>query len=48
MVSFTTTTIHETAVGYYEKLGFSYEIWEEPTGQRTGLTADSLQMTKII
>ncbi len=36
------------AAGFYEKLGFIYEDWEDPAGPRSGLTKGSAQMKKIL
>jgi N-acetylglutamate synthase-like GNAT family acetyltransferase len=37
-----------TAVGYYEKLGFVHEHWEDPAGPRTGFAKTCAPMTKVI
>ncbi len=37
-----------TAIGYYEKLGFVHEDWEDPAGPRTGLAKGCAPMTKVI
>lgn len=35
-----------TAVGYYEKLGFIRDYWDDPTGSRTGIARDCIPMSK--
>ncbi|MEK7098390.1 MAG: GNAT family N-acetyltransferase [Patescibacteria group bacterium] len=37
-----------TAVGYYEKLGFVHEEWNDPAGRLSGIGKDSIPMRKII
>lgn len=38
---------NRTAVGYYEKLGFIHEQWNDPTARAT-IAFDCVQMTKVI
>ncbi len=38
-----------TAVRFYERIGFIYEQWDEPSGApRSGISATSVQMAKVI
>lgn len=37
---------HPSAVGYYERLGFVHEDWQEPSGMRESITKDCVLMTK--
>jgi N-acetylglutamate synthase-like GNAT family acetyltransferase len=37
---------HSSAVGYYERLGFVHEDWQEPSGTRSGVAKNCVFMTK--
>jgi N-acetylglutamate synthase-like GNAT family acetyltransferase len=37
---------HSSAVGYYERLGFIHEDWQEPSGIRSSIAKDCVLMTK--
>ena len=37
---------HPSAVGYYERLGFVHEDWQEPSGTRSSIAKDCVLMTK--
>lgn len=37
-----------TAVGYYERLGFIHQEWDEPSGPRSEIAQDCIQMVKYI
>ena len=37
---------HPSAAGYYKRLGFVPEDWQEPSGIRDSVTKDSVLMTK--
>ena len=39
---------HPDSVGFYDRLGFVREDWDEPCGNRTGPTADCVPMIKIV
>ena len=37
---------HPSAVGYYERLGFVHEDWQEPSGARSSIAKNCVLMTK--
>jgi GNAT superfamily N-acetyltransferase len=40
---------HQDTVGFYQRLGFTQEYWEDPNGPReSGITKDSVPMTKVV
>ena len=39
---------HRDSIGYYDRLGFVREHWDEPSGERVGVAVGCVPMTKII